>query len=190
MHALDALGNPVRRAILNELRRGPRIQLGDVIESVNGTRVTSGAEYRRATRGHGVGDSMKFAVRRDGSVLEMTAALEDFDKAVPPESAVPPAIVRGVKVRVLRRSERNLLHLTEAIGLAVEEVADDSPLAGLLSRGMNILHVATPDRSKVTSVATPAELTAELDALAAGGGVLITGITGEPDRWVSFPPLP
>jgi serine protease Do len=165
------------------------LKLGDIIESVNGTRVTNGAEYRRATRGHKVGDTMKFTVRRDGAATELSAVLEDFDKAVPPESTVPPATVRGVTVRVLRRSERNLLQLTEPVGLAVEAVTEDSPFAGLLRRGMNVLHVSSPDRATVKSVATPAELAAELDALAATGGLLVTAATGERDRWMSFPPL-
>jgi len=165
------------------------LQPGDVIESVNGTRVTSGSEYRRATRGHSVGDSLNFAVRRGSEIIEASAALEDFDKAVPPETTVPPATVRGVRVRVLRRSERNLLQLFEPIGLAVESVTDNSPLAGTLSRGANVLHVSTRDRATVVAVATPEEFTAALDATAATGGFIITGATGERDRWVSFPPL-
>jgi serine protease Do len=165
------------------------MQPGDVIESVNGSRITSTAEYRRATRGHSVGDSMKFSVRRGSEVLELNAVLEDFDKAVPPETTVKPATVRGVRVRVLRRSERNLLQLGEPIGLAVESVAEDSPFAGLLKRGMNVLDVAPPDRTTIVSVSTPAEFAAELDARAATGGQFRTGAIGEPDRWMSFPPL-
>ena len=166
------------------------LKLGDVIESVNQTRVMSAAEYRRATRGHNVGDRMNFTVRRNGEASEASAVLEDFDKAVPPESAVKPATVRGVTVRVLRRSERNLLGLAEPIGLAVESVAEGSPFAGVLRRGANVLHVSTPDRATVTSLAAPADFAAALDAVAATGGLLITGATGERDRWVPFPPLP
>ena len=165
------------------------LKLGDVIESVNGQRVTSGAEYRRATIGHNVGDSMKFAVRRGEAATAASAVLEDFDKAVPPENAVQPATVRGVSVRVLRRSERNLLGLAEPIGLAVEAVAADSPLTAALRPGMNVLDVATTDRSVVKGISTPAEFAAELEALAATGGMLRTGAMGERDRWVNFPPL-
>jgi serine protease Do len=166
------------------------LQLGDVIEFVNGSRVTSAAEYRRATRGHSVGDSMKFSVRRGGEVIDASAVLEDFDKAVPPESSVLPDTIRGVKVRVLRRHERNLLQLFEPIGLRVESVADTSPFAGLLRRGANVLYVSTPDRTApYTNVSTPAEFAAALDAVAATGGFVITGATGERDRWIPFPPL-
>ena len=79
---------------------------------------------------------------------------------------------------------------TNLRGLAVESVAEDSPLAAVLARGLNVLHVSTPDRATVTSVAAPEELRAALETLAASGGFFIIGATGERDRWLAFPPLP
>jgi len=165
-------------------------QLSDVIESVNGTRVTSFSEYRRAMRGHKVGDTLTFTVRRGRDVKQLSVVLADFDKAVPPESAVKPDTVRGVTVRVLRRSERNLLGLTEAIGLAVEAVEENSPFASILRPGMNVLLVSNQDGSLARTVATPDQFRAELNSVAATGGCIITGATGEPNRPLPFPPLP
>ena len=160
---------------------------GDVIESVNSTRVSGLSEWRRALREHKVGDTLTFTVRRGKDVKEVSLIIEDFDKAVPPDSGVK---VRGVTVRVLRRMERYLLGLAEPIGLEVEHVAEDSPFAAVLSRGKQLLHVSTLDRTTVTSVATPAELEAALETVAATGGFLVLGASGERDQWVKFLPMP
>ncbi len=171
-------------------RRSPAekadLHQGDVIESVNGTRVSGLSEWRRALRERKVGETLTFTVRRGKEVKEMKLEIEDFDKAVPPESGVK---VRGVTVRVLRRMERYLLGLEEPIGLEVEHVAADSPFTDILSRGMKITHTSTLDRL-ATAVATPAELGAELDSVAATGGFFVLVAIGEADQWVEFPPLP
>lgn len=169
------------------------LQLNDVIESINGTRIQSTGEYTRAIRQFKVGDAITLMVRRGAEVKTVKAVLADFDKALPPVAADKPATVHGVTVRVLRRGERNLLGLDQPIGLAVESVADSSPLAGILARGMNILHLSVPDRTAVdgiTSVASPAEFKTVLDSLSATGGFIIIGATGERDRWIEFPSFP
>ncbi len=172
-------------------RRSPAekadLHQGDVIESVNGTRVSGLSEWRRALREQKVGGTVALAVRRGKEVKQMSLVIEDFDKAVPRESGVK---VRGVTVRVLRRMERYLLALAEPIGLAVEQVEADSPFTAVLKSGMNILYVSTPDRKEVTSVATPAEFAAALDSTAATGGFFVLGASGERDQWMEFMPLP
>lgn len=184
-------GKPPEAVIVTGVsRRSPAekagLHLGDIIESIDDTRISSFSEFRRAIRQRKTGDALKFAVRRGGTVSPVSVVLEDFDKAVPPETGIKPAMVYGVTVRVLRRSERNLLGLSESIGLAVESVESDSPLASVLSRGMNVLHVSTPDRSIVTPVATPDEFRTALESVATTGGFLLAGATGEPDRWIEF----
>ncbi len=175
-------------------RRSPAekagLSMGDVIESVNGTRVSGLSEWRRALREHKVGDTLTFTVRRGKDVKELSLVIEDFDKAVPAESGVKSGEVRGVSVRVLRRMERNLLGLAEQIGLEVEQVAADSPFAGILRRGMKLLYVSTPDRARVDPVATPGEFAAALDGVATTGGFLVLGASGERDHWVEFSPIP
>jgi S1-C subfamily serine protease len=166
------------------------LQVDDVIESIDSTRITSTAQYSRAIRQRRVGDSVMFVVRRGDEARRFTAVIADFDKAVPPVSEVKPVTVRGVTLRVLRRGERNLLGLDEAIGLAVESVTSTSPLSPWLSPGMNVLHLSTPDRVTVTPVATPERFAKLLDSLAPTGGFFITGATGECDRWIEFTPLP
>ena len=166
-------------------RRSPAdkagLHSGDVIESVNGVRISGLSEWRRVLRERKVGDTLTLTVRREGEVKEPSLVIEDFDKAVPAESSIKPATVHGVTVRVLSRIERYLLGLPEPIGLQVQDVAADSPFAGKLSRGMKILRVSTPDRGQVTSVATPAEFEQELKAVAATGGFLVLDASGEPE---------
>lgn len=165
------------------------LRQGDVIESVNGVRVSGFSDWRRALREHKVGDTLTLSVRREGEMKELSVVLEDFDKAVPPDAGAKPVIVRGVTVRPLRRFERNMLGLAEPIGLEVEKVAGDSPFAAILSPKMKITRVATPDRV-ATNVATPAEFEEALKALAATGGFLMLDAFGVKDDWVKFEPLP
>lgn len=166
------------------------LQFNDIIEAVDDARVTSTGEFRRHVHQKKVGDSLALTIRRGGAAQKLPVVLADFDKALPPESTAGPVTVRGVTVRPLRRYERNLLGQAESIGLAVEAVAADSPFSAVLSRGMNVLHVSDPARLTVTSIATPQEFSAALDALAATGGFIVTARPGERDRWIEFSPLP
>lgn len=52
------------------------VQVGDIISTVDGESVTSGAALARAIRGHEDGDSVVLEVYREGRITQITTALE------------------------------------------------------------------------------------------------------------------
>ena len=170
---------------------------GDIITAVNGTRVTSGPEYRRSTLGRSAGETLTFAYRRKEADGTASAVLEDFEKAFPPRPRMEPRPVYGMRVRPLMGYEQNQLQLPPGEGLMVEEVEESSPFAELISAGMCIIHTSGPNPigERYAEIGSPETLETELKALAASGGNLIVRVPTPPDlplppdQPVAFPPL-
>jgi serine protease Do len=160
------------------------LKLDDIIEVMDGERVTNIYDFWRRVRLHKAGDTLSLTIRRGKEAQQASLVLTNL-----PESSTKAEIVYGVTVRRLRSYERNLLNLADATGLRVEEVAPESPLAKVLSRRMNVLLVATPDGSTAITVATPEEFRKALEERAESGGNIIIGEAGEENRAVKFPPL-
>ncbi len=159
------------------------LKFGDIIESLESERITSIDDFWRRVRLRKPGDTITMTLRRGKGAVQARMTLSGL-----PKSSMEPSLVRGITIRQLRPYERGLLHIEDAMGLHVEEVASDSPLAAVIFKGMNILHLATPGRI-ATAVVTPEEFRKGLDDLAATGGFIITGSPGEPDNWVKLPPF-
>ncbi|MFN5962319.1 MAG: S1C family serine protease [Verrucomicrobiota bacterium] len=165
------------------------LQKDDIIEAVDGRRVTSTGEYRRALRSYPVGSTITLTIRRGREAVTCPLKVADFDRALPPESPGGSGTVLGLALRPLRRYERNLLGLEESIGLCVESIAEDSPLRGLLKQGDALLHVSDSARRGVVPLSGANAFRDFMAEHGASGGFLIVGRPRERDAWIPFLPL-
>ncbi|HEX2747338.1 MAG TPA: trypsin-like peptidase domain-containing protein [Verrucomicrobiales bacterium] len=162
------------------------LKMNDVIESLDGEKIAHIYDFWRRVRLHKSGDSLDLTVRRgrDAKPEHMQAVLTGL-----PESPSTPGVAYGVHVRKLHSYERNLLNILDGSGLRVEEVEPKSPLVTILTRGMNVLLVATPDGTTALTVSSPEEFRKALEDLAGTGGNVIVASPGGVNKPLKFPPL-
>jgi S1-C subfamily serine protease len=160
----------------------------DIIEALDGRRVTSTGEYRRALRTYPVGSTITLTIRRGKEAVSCRLKVADFDRALPPEAPGGTDTVLGLSLRPLRRYERNLLGLEESIGLCVQSIADDSPFRGLLKQGDALLHMSDSARREVVPLAGAAAFRSFMETHGSTGGFLIVGRPRERDAWIPFLP--
>ena len=119
------------------------LKAGDVITKFNGETVTKSTELQRAVGNSPVGSAVTLTVVRDGQPVQLKATLEELpnvnpdtapDQAPAPDEAGPATggtslPIPGLKARDLSPAVARALKIKPTQGIAITEVADDSPAA-------------------------------------------------------------
>ncbi len=149
------------------------LKAGDVIIEFNGQKVTESGELQKAVGNSPVGSQVTLTVLRDGKPVQLKATLEELPdaKSAPSEDAAPDngagdnsvlqggtaLPIPGLKARDLNPAVARALKIKPTTGIAISEVADDSPAA---DAGLQAGDVVTKVGQK--PVKTVAEMTAEI----------------------------
>ena len=150
------------------------LQAGDVIVKFNGKTVTESSELQNAVGTSPVGSTVTITVIRDGKPVQLTATLEELPEAVAPKTpdAAPDqndgGVTRGgtslpipgLKARDLNAAVAKALKIKPTKGIAITEVADDSPAA---DAGLQPGDVVTKVGQKPVNSVT--EMTAEINRI-------------------------
>ena len=149
------------------------LKAGDVIIEFNGQKVTESGELQKAVGNSPVGSQVTLTVLRDGKPVPLKAVLEELPdaKSAPSEDTAPDngadgnsalqggtaLPIPGLKARDLNAAVARALKIKPTTGIAISEVADDSPAA---DAGLQAGDVVTKVGQK--PVKTVAEMTAEI----------------------------
>lgn len=154
------------------------LKAGDVIIEFNGQKVTESGELQKAVGNSPVGSQVTLTVLRDGKPVQLKAVLEELPdaKSAPSEDAMPDngadgnsalqggtaLPIPGLKARDLNAAVARALKIKPTTGIAISEVADNSPAA---DAGLQAGDVVTKVGQK--PVKTVAEMTAEIKRILA-----------------------
>ena len=120
------------------------LKAGDVITKFNGQTVTESGELQKAVGNSPVGSAVTLTVIRDGQPVQLKATLEELpDAKTPARPQVAPdngddnsalqggtsLPIPGLKARDLSPAVARALKIKPTKGIAITEVADDSPAA-------------------------------------------------------------
>ena len=149
------------------------LKAGDVIIDFNGQKVTESGELQKAVGNSPVGSQVTLTVLRDGKPVQLKATLEELPdaKSAPSDDDAAPnnggdnsvlqggtaLPIPGLKARDLNPAVARALKIKPTTGIAISEVADDSPAA---DAGLQPGDVVTKVGQK--PVTTVAEMTAEI----------------------------
>ena len=151
------------------------LKAGDVIIKFNGETVTESGELQKAVGNSPVGSAVTLTVIRDGQPVELKATLEELpDVKAPARPEVAPdngddnsalrggtsLPIPGLKARDLSPAVARALKIKPTKGIAITEVADDSPAA---DAGLQPGDVVTKVGQK--PVNTVAQMTAEISRI-------------------------
>lgn len=127
----DAQGALISSVMENEPAAKAGVQVGDVVQSINGTPVKDANGLLRAIAGIKPGGQAELLVWRNGNALKLSAQLSQRDparvaKAQPDAQQIEPArSALGLTLRPVRPEEAKAQNLSK--GLLVTQVAGDSP---------------------------------------------------------------
>ena len=119
------------------------VQVGDVIQAVNGDQVADPNELRRAVAALRPGTKASFTVSRDGEKVDLNVVIgeQTADALASLQGELNGEGLLGLKVSPVTEEDAEELGLRETTGVLVEEVAADSPFRGTVRPGDAILSV-------------------------------------------------
>jgi serine protease Do len=133
----------------------------DIIQSIDGTKVTSPGEVRRKVSLIRPGNKITLGILRDGKQVSVPLVLGDFEQgtkqALQNEAEKNSGAEFGVALQDLTPEIRKNMQIRTKTGALVVGVAEDSELSGLLGRGDVILEI---NRKNVKNVSDANKLLA------------------------------
>ena len=108
-------GVVVRQFIPGGPAENSNLQLADIITSIDGKKVKSAEELKRAIRYKTAGDSIKIGLMRDGNSMEIL-----FETGAFPEEFTPVTRARRVEDKNSNKPE-----IAELLGMRVQEISED-----------------------------------------------------------------
>ena len=108
-------GIVVRQFIPGGPAENSNLQLADIITSIDGKKVKSAEELKRAIRYKTAGDSIKIGLMRDGNSMEIL-----FETGAVPEEFTPVTRARRVEDKNSNKPE-----IAELLGMRVQEISED-----------------------------------------------------------------